>query len=194
MTLPAANSFACAAMRFAWDQQPLCSWDGGRGTHFVRELKIFRDTGILYPLRSPKCAVYRAKGRLCPNKRSNMRGPIITAHCAVRARQRGYRHTDFEMVESTGIWMREGIFVRRRDVDSQLHRLSAQLRRKRREGIEGNDDREIIRDIERLQRLPGTFIPVDGGHALSIYRPSKRRLKRILRGGRMRGASRRYAR
>jgi hypothetical protein len=29
---------------------------------------------------------------------------------------------------------------------------------------------------------------------VSIYRPSKRRLKRILRGRRMRGASRRYAR
>jgi hypothetical protein len=130
------------------------------------------------------------------NCKNAMRGtPIITAHCAVRARQRGCRHADFEMVESTGSWMREGVFVRRRDVESKLHRLSAQLRRKRREGIKGNDDREIIHEIERLQRLPGTFIPVDSGHALSIYRPSKRRLKRILRGGRMRRrASRRYAR
>ena len=121
------------------------------------------------------------------------RAPIITAHYAVRARQRGYRHADFEIVESTGTWMREGIFVRRRDVESKLHRLSAQLRRKRREGIKGND-REIIHEIERLQRLPGTFIPMDNGHALSIYRPSTRRRKRILRGGRMRLASRRYAR
>jgi hypothetical protein len=156
---------------------------------------IFRDKGLLQPLQSrQEGVVYGAKGRLCPDKRSTMHRPIITAHCAVRARQRGYRHTDFEMVESIGTWMREGIFVRRRDVDSKLHRLSAQLRRKRGEGIEGNDDGEIIREIERLQRLPGTFTPVDGGHALSIYRPSKRRLKRILRGGRMRSASRRYAR
>src|SRR5260221_11505036 len=58
------------------------------------------------------------------------RAPIITAHCAVRARQRGYRHADFEMVESTGTWMREGIFVRRRHVESKVHRLRAQLRRK----------------------------------------------------------------
>ena len=90
--------------------------------------------------------------------------------------------------------MQEGVFVRRRDVDSKLRRLSVQLRRKRREGKKGNDDCEIIREIERLQRLPGTFIPVDSGYALSIYRPSKRRQKIILRGRRMRGALRRYGR
>src|SRR5260221_8602339 len=53
--------------------------------------------------------------------RSRRGTSIITAHCVVRARQRGYRHADFEMVQSVGTWMREGIFVRRRDVHSKLH-------------------------------------------------------------------------
>jgi len=118
---------------------------------------------------------------------------IITAHCAARMRQRGYRSTDLETVESLGASSSGGIVLRRKDVEPELARLYVQLKmiRQRRIALQSlvpSDDRgaerDILRHIERVRRLAGTYIPLVAGHALSIYRPCERRLKHILRGRR----------
>jgi hypothetical protein len=117
---------------------------------------------------------------------------LVTAHYVVRARQRGYRAEDLAIVETLGTLRGDGILLRSKDVAPEIERLSAALQRMRRHKGNGNfhgleieaEKRQTAREIERLQRLPGAFIPTECGHALSIYRPCKRRLKHILRGGR----------
>lgn len=118
----------------------------------------------------------------------------------VRARQRGYRLTDLAIIESLGTLARGGILLRRSDVQPEIDRLTAQLRRLRLRKAYGNfipgeievEERQAVRQIEQLRRLRGAFVPVENGHALSIYRPCWRRLKRILHGGRGLRAQRRY--
>jgi len=127
-----------------------------------------------------------------------------TAHYNVRARQRGYRPEDFAIVERLGIFAGDGIFVRKKDVAPEIERLSRVLRHMRRQvsrnfhqpGIEAegpNLESKIVQQIERLQRLPGAFIPIESGLALSIYRPCSRRLKRLLRGRRRWRRGRRHS-
>ena len=103
-------------------------------------------------------------------------------------RQRGYRSADFETIESLGTTSRDGIVLRKKDIDPELKWLSAELKmvRKRRASLQNScpAERNIIRQIERARRLTGTFIPLAAGHALSIYRPCERRLKHLLRGRR----------
>jgi hypothetical protein len=114
----------------------------------------------------------------------------ITAHCAVRMRQRGYRPTDLEIVENVGMQTTEGIFLRKRDAEPELQRLAERLKILRQEKADDQKlsceetvaaERDIIWHIEQLRRLAGTFIPSINGCALSIYRPSDRRTKYILR-------------
>jgi len=116
------------------------------------------------------------------------RSAIVTSHCMVRARQRGYRLTDLEILEQLGTLAGDGILLRKKDVEPEISRLAALLRRMRHRKAKGNfipakveiEEQETIRQIERLRRLPGSFIPLENGHALSIYRPCRRRLRRAL--------------
>jgi hypothetical protein len=124
----------------------------------------------------------------------------ITAHYAARARQRGYRSEDLAIMERLATAAEDGILLRTRDVQHEIEWLSSQLRHIRRRKTDERlcqaeieiGEYEIVQQIERLQRLPGAFVPLENGHALSIYRPSRRRLKHILRGGRMPRRDRRY--
>jgi hypothetical protein len=114
-----------------------------------------------------------------------MRSPrlIITAHAAVRRPQRGYRVDDFATVEMLGTYTDDGILVRKKDVQTELLKLSKERRSIRRQQVPNRHaEQEIIRQQERLRRLIGTFIPMEGRCALSIYRPCIRRLKHILHG------------
>jgi hypothetical protein len=120
-----------------------------------------------------------------------------TAHYVVRARQRGYRLEDLAVMERLGTGAGDGILLRKRDVDDEIKRLSRQLRHIRRRKAVGHlyqaeIEIGIARQIERLQRLPGAFVPLESGRALSIYRPGRRRLKYIQRGGRRRRPDRRW--
>lgn len=114
----------------------------------------------------------------------------ITAHCMLRMRQRGYRLGDYETVEALGSQIRDGIVLLKRDVEGELSRLAEELLNLRRrkaanlKPAEGTSERDIVRQMERLSRLVGTFIPTAGGSALSIYRPCNRRQKHILHGRR----------
>jgi hypothetical protein len=123
-----------------------------------------------------------------------------TSHYLVRARQRGYRSVDLSIIESLGNFSGDGFLLRKKDVAAELERLSKTLRVLRRSRANKDsyrpeieaEEREVVREIERLERLPGAFIPIESGHALSIYRPSRRRLRQLLHGGRRRRLDRRY--
>jgi hypothetical protein len=120
----------------------------------------------------------------------------LTAHFAVRARQRGYRPEDLTIIERLGTFRKHGIFLRRKDVEPEIERLGATLRHIR-HTANGTASRseieaEVTQMIERLQRLRGAFIPSECGRALSIYRPCERRVKQILRGRRRSRRDRRY--
>src|SRR5262245_17617538 len=85
----------------------------------------------------------------------------ITDHYLVRARQRGYRSKDLEIMETFGTLEEEGILVRKKDVVPQIERLSTTLREMRRRRANGivhgpvmeAEEREIVWEIERLHRL-----------------------------------------
>lgn len=124
----------------------------------------------------------------------------LTAHYIVRARQRGYRLEDLAIIERLGTSRADGLLLREKDVAPEIERLSMTLRRIRRGKANGNlsaaeivgEQYEIAREIERLRRLRGAFIPIECGHAVSIYRPCRRRMKYVLRGGRRPRRDRRY--
>ena len=121
---------------------------------------------------------------------------LITAHCAERLRQRGYLPADLETIERLGTWCKDGVILRKRDVEPELELLAMQRKMIRQQRGALSDDAasaesEVIRRMERVRRLIGSFIPVEEGHALSIYRPCERRFKRVLRGRRGRGRRRR---
>jgi hypothetical protein len=117
----------------------------------------------------------------------------LTAHYVARARQRGYRPGDLAIMERLGTFGADGLLVREKDVAREIERLSTTLRRIRRGNANGNfSASEIVREIERLRRVRGAFIPIECGHAVSIYRPCRRRLKYVLRGGRRPRRDRRY--
>jgi hypothetical protein len=123
-----------------------------------------------------------------------------TSHYLVRARQRGYRPEDLAIIERLGNFGGDGILLRKKDVAPEIERLSTTLRGLRRRRANAKFQRvefevgegEIARKIKQLQRLSGSYIPIESGHALSIYRPSKRRAEHILRGRRLRGQQRRH--
>jgi hypothetical protein len=117
----------------------------------------------------------------------------ITAHYIARVRQRGYRLEDLAIMERLGDFRADGLLLREKDVAREIERLSMTLRRIRQGRANGNfSASEIVQEIERLRRLQGAFIPIECGHALSIYRPCRRRLKYVLHGGRRPRRGRRY--
>jgi len=115
----------------------------------------------------------------------------VTAHFITRARQRGYRQEDLAIMERFGTFRGDGLLLREKDVAAEIDHLSMTLRLIRRGGANGNAS-EIAQGIERLRRLQGAFIPIECGHVVSIYRPCRRRMKYVLRGGRRPRRDRRY--
>ena len=86
---------------------------------------------------------------------------FITAHCAQRLRQRGYLAADLETIESLGTWCKDGIILRKRDVEPELKQLAEQLKKTRRlggAGDAGSAETDIIRRTERVRRLIGSLL------------------------------------
>jgi hypothetical protein len=114
----------------------------------------------------------------------------ITAHSAIRMRQRGYCLRDFETIEKFGTLVADGILLRKKDIEAELTRLASDLNnlRSRKAALrnlsstELATERDIIEQIASLRNLSGTFVPTAEGCALSIYRPCNRRLKHMLHG------------
>ena len=124
----------------------------------------------------------------------------ITAHYIARARQRGYRMEDLAIMERLGTFRADGLLLREKEVAREIERLSMTLRQIRRGRANGKfnaseidgEEHEIVREIARLRRLQGAFIPIECGRAVSIYRPCRRRMKYVLGGGRRPRRDRRY--
>jgi hypothetical protein len=146
--------------------------------------------------------MYQSWDKYVPIRRLPVEGSpnlIITRHAAVRARQRGFRPADLAMVESLGSFAGDGILLRKADVEPEIKRLIEQRRVIRRQVAAGaldpaeaeKSDDETGRTIERLRRIEGTYIPSEDGHAVSVYRPCKQKLKRLLQRHRPRRTKRR---
>jgi hypothetical protein len=86
---------------------------------------------------------------------------LLTKHVQVRMQQRSVRLQDLKLFERFGTEIRDGIILLDRDIDYWITEL-----------------RQII---ERLEKLRGKVLIMDGDYALTTYSPSKRRLKRFLR-------------
>lgn len=94
------------------------------------------------------------------------RGAILplTNHACVRMGQRGYRGVDIELVLKYGTEKREAVVLTHADVERGVGRLK--------------------QEIQALERLNGTAIVTDGEVVQTVYRPSKRRMRRFLGGPR----------
>jgi hypothetical protein len=88
------------------------------------------------------------------------REPWLSRHAEERARQRGFRTSDFELVAHYGSPVHDGFILTPRDVE----RAEASLKQL----------------AERLRRLVNVFVPVSGPTATSIYRPDAPKRRRRL--------------
>src|SRR5260370_39948007 len=98
-------------------------------------------------------------------------GKIITLHATARAQQRGYRPDDLELIAEYGTLVPEGILLLRRDIGRVVVQDGKFTIRA---------DGAARKSVERLGRLVGSYMPTQNGRALSIYRPCKRRLLKLL--------------
>jgi len=85
----------------------------------------------------------------------------LTRHANLRCAQRCVRTEDIELALRIGTLTDDGILVRSADVRSQVA--------------------EHKRQIARLERLEGLYIACPDRTVVTVYRPSRRREKCILR-------------
>jgi len=79
----------------------------------------------------------------------------LTRHAEERMAQRGYRPRDLELIRSFGSPVQEGYLVTRADVEA------------------------LARDLQRLECMLGTLLVESDGNAITVYRPSKLRRRRV---------------
>ena len=79
----------------------------------------------------------------------------LTRHAATRMSQRGYSTHDIALIRLFGSPVREGVLVTRADVEA------------------------LTRDLQRLQRIEGTLLVEAEGTAVTIYRASRSRRRRL---------------
>lgn len=85
----------------------------------------------------------------------------LTDHLKVRMQQRGYRLADISLAFEIGTPNRDGVFVSATDVENAISQKKG--------------------EIQRLERLRDTLIPVDGGTALSIYKAGRKKQRSFRR-------------
>lgn len=85
----------------------------------------------------------------------------LTEHAEVRARQRGFRERDVEVILRFGTHTDEGTLLTERDV---------------RDGIN-----ELKRQIAALERLSGAAVVTDGNNIITPYHPKDTRARHMLR-------------
>jgi len=81
-------------------------------------------------------------------------------HVDQRLRQRGYRERDIDLVRRFGQPVADGVVLLQRDVDRVCRKT-----------------KRLVRDLERLA---GTAVIEPGDTVLSMYRPSKSKLRHML--------------
>lgn len=85
----------------------------------------------------------------------------ITRHAEQRMQQRGMRRRDLDMILRFGTVTDDGVILTNRDAAAQIAVYQ--------------------RRISLLERLKGTAVFTAGNRATSVYRPAKRRVRRMIR-------------
>jgi len=89
--------------------------------------------------------------------------PTLSRHAEARAQQRGIRESDIPVIVAAGTPVDDdSVFLLSRDVDREIQRRK--------------------REICALERLRGCRVVVEGQMVVTIYRPSSKTEKKILRG------------
>ncbi len=89
--------------------------------------------------------------------------PPLSGHAEARAQQRGIRRSDIPIIVAAGTPVDDdSLFLLARDVDREIRRRK--------------------REITALERLRGCRIVIAGETVVTVYRPSRRTEKRLLRG------------
>jgi hypothetical protein len=91
-----------------------------------------------------------------------MQSARVTQHAEVRAAQRGYRGVDIELLTERAEQVGQHEFLMTETcVDQQIS--------------------ELRYEINRLERLRGSLIVISDAHVVTVYRPCKRRMTRLIR-------------
>lgn len=93
----------------------------------------------------------------------------LSEHARTRMQQRGYRPDDSEIIVQHGTLTPGGYLMRNCDVDTL--------------------QRELKRQIRKLDHLRGSFVVLDGRTVISIYRPASAKAQRLLRSARAMGGA-----
>jgi hypothetical protein len=87
----------------------------------------------------------------------------LTNHAEARVRQRGIRESDIPVIVAAGTPVDDdSVFLLARDVDREIQQRK--------------------REICALERLRGCRVVIDGQTVVTIYRPSNKTEKKLLRG------------
>lgn len=88
---------------------------------------------------------------------------ILSRHAETRAQQRGIRESDIPLIVAVGTPIDDdSIFLNERDVEREIQQHK--------------------RIISALERLSGCRVVLGGENVVTVYRPSRRTEKRLLRG------------
>jgi hypothetical protein len=89
--------------------------------------------------------------------------PTLSSHAEARAQQRGIRESDIPVIVAAGTPVDDdSVFLLARDVDREIQRRK--------------------REICALERLRGCRVVIEGQTVVTIYRPSSKTEKKLLRG------------
>jgi len=89
--------------------------------------------------------------------------PSLSRHAEVRAQQRGIRESDIQVIVAAGTPVdHNSVFLLARDVGREIQRRK--------------------REICVLERLRGCRVVIEGRTVVTIYRPSSKTEKKLLRG------------
>ena len=80
----------------------------------------------------------------------------VTQHALARMSQRGYTTRDLELIRNFGTAVHDGYLLTRKDV------LESDI------------------NVQRLEKLVGTYVVEQDAYVVTIYRPDKRRLRRTF--------------
>lgn len=87
----------------------------------------------------------------------------LTAHAEIRAQQRGIQKSDIPLIVAVGTPVDDdSVFLKARDVDREIQQLK--------------------RRISALERLSGCRVVLGRETVVTVYRPSRRTEKSLLRG------------
>ena len=112
-----------------------------------------------YPRRAISHVVYNyARSWFLATERGDAMN--FSRHAENRMQQRGMQEQDIQLVLDYGTETSDGIFLRRKDIKSAEHDLKKML--------------------QRLNRLAGSYVVLDGENIVTAYRPDTRKEKRIL--------------